>query len=171
MVDEGRLRLFPVPLAPIRIAPAVWMQGTEHPVGPHERHLSRRYVMPLVRIALMKGKSEGLGKRIGEVVYHTMVDTINVPIQDNFQIITEHGSDTLVYDPSYLDISRTDGIVIVQITLSEGRSVDLKKTLYKTLAERLHRELGIRMEDVFVNLVEVKKENWSFGQGVAQYAL
>src|SRR3989304_10492462 len=126
--------------------------------------------MPLVRISLMKGKPEGFGGRVGDVVYRTMVDTINVPVKDNFQIITEHDPDTLIYDPSYLDISRTDGIVIVQITLNEGRTVELKKTFYKTLAERLHRELGIRMEDVLVSLVEGKKENWSYGNGGAEYA-
>jgi phenylpyruvate tautomerase PptA (4-oxalocrotonate tautomerase family) len=126
--------------------------------------------MPLVRISLMKGKPEGFGKRIGEVVYRTMVDTINVPVNDNFQLITEHDSNTLIYDPSYLSIPRTDGIVVVQITLNEGRTVELKKTFFKTLAQRLNAELGIRTEDVFVSLVEVKKENWSFGNGVAQYA-
>jgi phenylpyruvate tautomerase PptA (4-oxalocrotonate tautomerase family) len=118
----------------------------------------------------MKGKPAGFGKKVGEVVYRTMVDTINVPTKDNFQIITEHDPNTLVYDASYLDIPRTDGMVIIQITLNEGRTVELKKAFYKTVAERLSHELGIRMEDVFVSLVEVKKENWSFGNGLAQYA-
>jgi len=126
--------------------------------------------MPLVRISLMKGKQEGFGKKVGEVVYRTMMDTINVPAQDNFQVITEHDKDGLIYDPSYLDIERTDGIIFIQITLNEGRTVELKKTFYKTLAERLNKELGVRMEDVWINLVEVKKENWSFGNGIAQYA-
>ena len=99
-----------------------------------------------------------------------MVDTINVPAKDNFQLITEHDSNTLIYDPSYLSIPRTDGIVVVQITLNEGRTVELKKAFFKTLAQRLNAELGIRAEDIFVSLVEVKKENWSFGNGVAQYA-
>jgi phenylpyruvate tautomerase PptA (4-oxalocrotonate tautomerase family) len=126
--------------------------------------------MPLVRIDLRKGKPEGFGKRVGDVVYRTMVDTINVPARDNFQIITEHDPNGLVYDPSYLDVSRSDGIIIVQITLNEGRSVELKKAFYKALAERLHHELGVRVEDLFVSLIEVKKENWSFGNGVAQYA-
>lgn len=126
--------------------------------------------MPLVRIALMKGKPAGFGKRIGEIVYRTMVDVINVPVEDNFQIITEHDPDTLIYDPSYLDIQRSDGLTIVQITLNEGRTVELKKAFYKTVADRLNREIGVRREDVFVSLVEVKKENWSFGNGIAQYA-
>jgi 4-oxalocrotonate tautomerase len=127
--------------------------------------------MPLVRIALMKSRTEGFGRKIGEVIYRTMMDVMNVPAKDNFQIITEHDSATLIYDPSYLDITRTEGIVIVQITLNEGRTLETKKTFYRTLAERLHAELGIRIEDVFINLVEVRKENWSFGNGVAQYAV
>jgi phenylpyruvate tautomerase PptA (4-oxalocrotonate tautomerase family) len=125
--------------------------------------------MPLVRISVLQGP-EGWGRKVGQVVYRTMVDTIDVPRNDNFQVITEHSRDTLVFDRGYLDIPRTDGFVSIQITLSEGRSLEKKRLLYKTLAERLQRELGVRPEDVFVNLVEVKKENWSFGNGLASYA-
>jgi 4-oxalocrotonate tautomerase len=126
--------------------------------------------MPLVQIHLLQGRPAEFRRRVGEIVYQTMIDTINVPPKDNFQIITEHDKDSLVYDPEYLNIQRTDGIVIIQITLNEGRIVELKKAFYKRLAERLHEQLGIRMEDVFIGLVEVKKENWSFGNGIAQYA-
>jgi phenylpyruvate tautomerase PptA (4-oxalocrotonate tautomerase family) len=126
--------------------------------------------MPLVRIDIRKGRPAGFGRRIGEVVYRTMADTINVPAHDHFQVIAEHDADGLVYDPEYLGIARSDGIVFIQITLNEGRSVELKRRFYDTLATRLHGELGVRREDVFVSLVEVKKENWSFGNGVAQYA-
>ena len=126
--------------------------------------------MPLVRISLMKGKPEGFGKKVGEIVYRTMVDTINVPAKDNFQVITQHEKDSLIYDPSYLNIPRTDGVIVIQITLNEGRTVELKKAFYRRVAERLHQELGVRMEDVLMNLVEVRKENWSFGNGIAQYA-
>lgn len=126
--------------------------------------------MPLVRISMMKGRPDGFGKKAGEIVYRTMVDTINVPAHDHFQIITEHDKNSLIYDPSYLGIRRTDGIVVIQITLNEGRTIDAKRALYRTIAERLHAELGIRMEDILINLVEVKKENWSFGNGIAQYA-
>ena len=125
--------------------------------------------MPLVRISLMQGKP-GLGRKVGETVYRTMMETINVPAKDNFQIITEHDKNGLVYDPDYLDIRRSDGVIFIQVTLNEGRTLEAKKHFYKTLAERLHRELDVRMEDVLINLVEVKKENWSFGKGVARYA-
>jgi len=126
--------------------------------------------MPLVRISFIKGREAGFGRRVGEVVYRTMMDTINVPAEDNFQVISEHDKDGLVYDPSYLGIARSDAVIFIQITLNEGRTVDVKKAFFKTLAERLHGELDVRTEDVLVSLVEVKKENWSFGNGIAQYA-
>jgi phenylpyruvate tautomerase PptA (4-oxalocrotonate tautomerase family) len=125
--------------------------------------------MPLVRISLMKGKPAGFGEAVGRVVYDAMVDVIAVPRDDRFQIVSEHDRSGLLYDPGYLGIARSDGIVIIQITLSDGRSVEQKKAFYKRIAERLNQELGVRIEDVFINLVEVKKENWSFGNGIAQY--
>ena len=124
--------------------------------------------MPLVRIDLKRGKTPGFGQRVGAIVYRTMMDVIAVPPRDNFQVINEHDAG-LVYDPGYLGIARSDGIILVQITMSEGRTVEAKQRLYRTLADRLHDELGVRREDLFVNLVEVKVENWSFGNGVAQY--
>jgi len=126
--------------------------------------------MPLVRIDIRKGRPEGFGKRVGAVVYQAMRDTMNVPKDDNFQIINEHDGNGLIYDPNYLGIARTDGIIYVQITLNQGRTLEVKKAFYKTLVERLHAELGVRKEDVFIGLIEVAKENWSFGNGVAQYA-
>ncbi len=126
--------------------------------------------MPLVRIAFMKGKPEGFGRQIGDIVYRSMVDTINVPKNDNFQIITEHDRDGLIYDAGYLGIPRTDGLIVIQVTLNEGRTIEAKKAFFRTVAEGLNEELNVRKEDVLINLVEVKKENWSFGNGVAQYA-
>jgi phenylpyruvate tautomerase PptA (4-oxalocrotonate tautomerase family) len=125
--------------------------------------------MPLVRISLLRGKPEGFGRKVGDVVYRAMLEALSVPPKDRFQIITEHAPGTLVYDPDYLDIERGDGFIAIQITLNEGRSVETKKAFYRRVAEDLRRELDVRPQDVFVNLVEVKKENWSFGNGIAQY--
>lgn len=125
--------------------------------------------MPLVRIDLRAGRPEGFGTRVGDVVYRTMLETLNVPPKDNFQVVAEHPPGGLVYDPEYLNVRRSDGVVFIQITLNEGRTVEVKQKFYRTLAERLGRELGMRTEDVLVSLVEVRKENWSFGNGVAQY--
>ena len=126
--------------------------------------------MPLVRIGLGKGRPENFGQRVGGIVHQAMVDTMNVPADDRFQVITHGDQTTLVYDPQYLGIARTDGVVFIQITLNEGRTVEVKKAFYRVTADRLHAELGIRKEDVLISLVEVKKENWSFGNGIAQYA-
>jgi 4-oxalocrotonate tautomerase len=125
--------------------------------------------VPLVRISLLRGKPEGFGRKVGDVVYRAMRETLDVPDKDKFQIFSEHAPGTLVYDPEYLDIERSDGFIAIQITLSEGRSVEMKKAFYRRVAEDLRRELDVRPQDVFVSLVEVKKENWSFGNGIAQY--
>jgi phenylpyruvate tautomerase PptA (4-oxalocrotonate tautomerase family) len=127
--------------------------------------------MPLVRIDIKRNPDVAYARKLGKVVYDSMKAAINVPDQDNFQVLAEHDDDHFVYDPTYLGIKRSDGLVFIQITLNEGRSTDQKKLLYKTIAEGLHREARVRPEDVFINLVEVKKENWSFGSGVAQYAI
>jgi 4-oxalocrotonate tautomerase len=126
--------------------------------------------MPLVRIALRKGKSLEYRRAISDSIHRAMVETIKIPEQDRFQIVTEHDDAGLVYDPSYLGISRSDGVILVQITLSAGRTVDVRKALFARITQLLRESPGIRPEDVFVNLVEVAKENWSFGNGIAQYA-
>ncbi|MEG0859182.1 MAG: tautomerase family protein [Pseudomonas sp.] len=126
--------------------------------------------MPLVRIDIKRHPDPAHLQTVGQVVYAAMKRTIDVPDHDNFQVLTEHDGDRLVYDPQYLGIQRTEGQVFIQITLSEGRTTEQKKALYQAIAEGLNREAGVRLEDVFINLVEVRKENWSFGNGIAQYA-
>src|ERR1700735_4337282 len=125
--------------------------------------------MPLARVDLVQGKSADYRKAIGEVIYDAMLTTINVPKGDRFKVITEHPAENFVFDPSYLGIQRTADCVFIQITLNEGRTVDMKRAFYKAIADGLHERIKLRREDVVINLVEVKKENWSFGNGVAQY--
>ena len=125
--------------------------------------------MPLVRIDIRRNPDPSYARKLGNVVYEALRTTFGVPERDNFQILNEHDGDHFVYDPSYLGIARTEGLVYIQLTVSEGRSVEQKKALYKAIAEGLNVEAGVRLEDVFINLVEVKPENWSFGNGVAQY--
>ncbi len=126
--------------------------------------------MPLVRISLREGKSAEYRRAIADGVHDAMVATIGIPKDDRFQVVTEHGADGLIYDPGYLGIERTDDVVLIQITLSAGRTVEIRKALYAKIVENLAKSPGLRKEDVFVNLVEVAKENWSFGNGEAQYA-
>jgi len=126
--------------------------------------------MPLVRIDLRQGKAPEYRRKIGDMVYRAMRETINMPEHDRFQVITDHPAEGLVYDPSYLGINRTDDVVYIQITLNAGRTLEQKKALYARIAELLAIEPGIRPEDVLIDLVECAKEDWSFGNGVASYA-
>ena len=133
-------------------------------------HHSRSRTMPLVRIDLIRGKSAEYRKTVGEIVYNAMRDLINVPKDDKFQIITEHAPEDLNFAKSCLGNTYSRGIIFIQITLNAGRSVEMKKAFYKRIADELNAQLQVRREDVWINLVEVAKENWSFGGGIAQYA-
>jgi 4-oxalocrotonate tautomerase len=126
--------------------------------------------MPLARIDLAQGKSADYRKTISDVVYDAMVETLKAPKDDRFQVITEHPADSFIFDPNYLGIARSKDCVFVQLTLNEGRTVDQKRAFYKAVMQGLHQRLNLRPEDLLVNLVEVRKENWSFGNGEAQYA-
>jgi 4-oxalocrotonate tautomerase len=126
--------------------------------------------MPLARIDLVRGKPAAFRKTLGEIVYKAMTDVINVPANDKFQIITEHAAEEINVADSYLGNSYTQDIILIQITMNAGRTVDMKKAFFKRIADDLHAQLNVRIEDVVINLVEVAKENWSFGGGVAQYA-
>lgn len=126
--------------------------------------------MPLVRIDLLEGNSAEFKTQLGELVYQSMLETIGIPEEDKFVVVNDLKAEELIFSTNYLGVDRTDGIVIIQITMNEGRTTEVKKALYKTVADKLNSQLDIRKEDVFINLVEVNKENWSFGNGIAQYA-
>jgi 4-oxalocrotonate tautomerase len=125
--------------------------------------------MPFARIDIRKGKDAAYRREIGRVIYEAMVG-VGVPPKDRFQVINEHDADNFLFDADYLGIHRTDDLVMIQITWNEGRTVEQKKALFKTIADGLKAAIGLRTEDVLIDLIEVKKENWSFGNGIAQYA-
>jgi 4-oxalocrotonate tautomerase len=125
--------------------------------------------VPLVRISIHKGRTAELRRKLGDAVHRALVATFNVPQADRFQLLAEHEPGDLVYDPGYLGIARTNDIVIIQMTVSTGRTLAQKRALFKRIADNVGA-LGLRREDVWINLVEVAKENWSFGLGEASYA-
>lgn len=126
--------------------------------------------MPFVRIDLIKGRSAEYRKTLGEIVYKAMTHIINVPENDKFQVITEHAPDALNVAESYLGSHFSKDIVLIQITLNAGRTLEQKKAFYKRIVDDMQDQLKVRPDDVVINLVEVAKENWSFGRGIAQYA-
>jgi 4-oxalocrotonate tautomerase len=126
--------------------------------------------MPLTRISLRRGKPAAYKRAVMTEIYEAMHETFDVPEDDRFMTVTEHDEETFLFSRRYLDIERSDDMVMIQMTVSNTRTLEKKKALYRRIVERLAVSPGIRREDVFVNLVEVTKENWSFGNGEAQYA-
>jgi 4-oxalocrotonate tautomerase len=126
--------------------------------------------MPFVHISLRTGKTEAYRQALFDGVYRALRETFNVPEDDQFMVMTEHVAANFRYGASYLDIARSDDLVFIQITANNTRTVEQKKALFQRIAALLQESPGLRPEDVFVNVVEVVKENWSFGHGLAQYA-
>ena len=125
--------------------------------------------MPLVRVSLRKGKPAAYRKAILDGIYQAMISTFNVPNEDRFMVINEHDEPDFSYSPTYFNIARTDDLILIQLTVSNTRSVEQKKALFRRIVDNLEASPGVRPEDVFINLVEVDPANWSFGHGIAQY--
>ncbi len=125
--------------------------------------------MPLVRIDMPAGKPAEFKRKISDVVYDAIIGILKAPEGDRFHIITEHAPDTLLIDRHFLGIERSADALIIQVTLRRGRSTEVKQAFFTFIADGLHAAIGIRREDVIINLVEDGLDDWSFGNGKAQY--
>jgi 4-oxalocrotonate tautomerase len=125
--------------------------------------------MPFVRIDISAQHPEGFGQQVGNIVYEVMTEHIHVPADDKFQVITKHDRAELVVPKSYLGIEYSENIIFIQVTLNEGRSTEMKKIFYKAICHSLVEKLTVRPQDIVISLIEVNKENWSFGNGEMQY--
>jgi 4-oxalocrotonate tautomerase len=126
--------------------------------------------MPLTRISLRRGKPAPYRQAIMDGIYAAMRETFEVPEDDRFMVVDEYEAENFSFGRSYLGIARSDDLVIIELVVSNTRSIEQKKALFAAIKDRLTADPGLRSEDIFINLVEVMKENWSFGHGVAQYA-
>jgi 4-oxalocrotonate tautomerase len=125
--------------------------------------------MPLIRIDMLRGKSSQYRAALRDTIYETLRDAVGVPADDRHEVISEHEPDNLNIAPDFFGVHRTPEAILVQITLNEGRSIDQKRALYAAIVKALEQRVGLRPDDVTINLLEVKKENWSFGRGIAHY--
>jgi phenylpyruvate tautomerase PptA (4-oxalocrotonate tautomerase family) len=125
--------------------------------------------MPFVRIFLRPGTSPEYRKALGDGVHRALVEAMAIPSDDHFQVISEHPGADLIYDPQYLGVHRSDRIVFVQITMSQGRKPQQKRKLFKRIGEILEQSPGLARQDLLVSILETSWENWSFGNGEAQY--
>jgi 4-oxalocrotonate tautomerase len=131
----------------------------------------RRSTMPLVRIDLSKDAPPERVRVVSEAIYHAMVEVANVPLHDKFQVITRHARDEIIYpEEGYLGLNYTRDLIIIQVTWVSGRSVDVKKKFFRRIADEIHEKAHVRKEDIWINLVDTNREDWSFGDGEMQYA-
>lgn len=126
--------------------------------------------MPLVRISLRRGKSAAHLAALRNGIYEAMRDVFDVPEADRFILVHQHEAEEFDCDPHYLGIDRSDDLIVVQIACRDSRSVAQKQAFYRCVAEKLAADPVVRPQDVFINLLETRQENWSFGNGIAQYA-
>jgi 4-oxalocrotonate tautomerase len=126
-------------------------------------------IVPLVYVTLAEGTTtQDRRTQIGDGIYRALIDVADVPEDDRFQVINEVPSANLIYSPDYRGFDRSPSVVFIQIFFNAGRSVDVKRELYARIAENLGAA-GVRGDDILVNLVEMPKENWSFGRGELSY--
>jgi 4-oxalocrotonate tautomerase len=126
--------------------------------------------MPLVRISVSETRDAAYRARISEAVHRALVETIGIPPDDLFHVIAAHAPEGLIFDRSYLGVSRSSGFLVVEITLRRGRALEKKRALYRAIADNVHAATGTRIEDVMIVLSENEPSDWSFGAGIAQYA-
>ena len=126
--------------------------------------------MPLVRIDINKDASAELIRIVSDAVYQAMINVANVPAHDKFQVINRHAADEIVYPKEgYLGLNYTRDLIIIQVTWVGGRSTAVKKNFFRQVANEIHEKGGVRKEDVWINLVDTRREDWSFGNGEMQY--
>jgi 4-oxalocrotonate tautomerase family enzyme len=125
--------------------------------------------MPLVRITLASGSPKEKRRALGDAAHKVLVEVAKAPADDQFQIVEEIPAENLIFSPSYMGIAHQAPLVVVQVFMNVGRTVEVKQALYAALAQAMADTGGFRKEDVIVNLVEVPRENWSFGGGKMSY--
>jgi phenylpyruvate tautomerase PptA (4-oxalocrotonate tautomerase family) len=126
--------------------------------------------MPITQVSILQGKSETYRRTVADSVCDALHQAFGVPEDDRFVTILEHQPADFVYAPLSMGIARTADVLIFRVTANRGRSIDQKKAFYSRLTSLLKERLGVLPDDVFISLVEVDKENWSFGSGIAQLA-
>ncbi len=126
--------------------------------------------MPFTRVSMLAGKSSEYKQAILENVYQSLHQTFAVAENDRFMVVNEFSKDDFTYHPTYLGMDRSDDVVVIEITCNNTRTIEQKKKLYQDINERLGKNPGIRTDDIVICIVEVAKENWSMGRGIASFA-
>lgn len=124
--------------------------------------------MPLVRIDVVEGRTPEQLRAVADVVQEVMLEVFAAPPRDRYQVITEHPRGQVIAEDTGLGYERTDGVTVIQV-FQQGRDAAQKQALYRALATRLEESCGIASTDLIVSVVENQREDWSFGEGRAQF--
>ena len=125
--------------------------------------------MPIVDISMRAGKPDAYRQAVIDSFYQAMRDALAVPEDDQFITITEHTPANFRNGRSYLGVERSDDLLYIRITVFDTRTAAQKQALYRRAVELLGQNPGVRPQDVFINVLEAAKENWSLGNGVASF--
>ncbi|GAB2899531.1 tautomerase family protein [Paralcaligenes ginsengisoli] len=124
--------------------------------------------MPFARISLARGKSRDYLRALSDQLHAALVESFDVPPNDRFQVIHQHDRDDIIFDPHYMDMDRSADLVYIALTTGKPRSTETKKRFFQTLARRLEANPGIRPDDIMVIISTSRRDEWSFGKGLAQ---
>jgi 4-oxalocrotonate tautomerase len=145
--------------------------SVEHKFEPSKTNTDENAIMPLVRIDISKTASRERVRDVGNAVYNAMIAVANVPNHDKFLVVTRHERDEIIYpEEGYLGIDYTPDLIIIQVIWVGGRSTEVKQRFYRHIADEIHARQGVRKRDIWINLVDSGREDWSFGNGEMQYA-
>jgi phenylpyruvate tautomerase PptA (4-oxalocrotonate tautomerase family) len=122
-------------------------------------------IMPFARIDLAQGKSPEYRATVADVVYQGIVGVLKAPDGDRFIVVGEHAPENLIYDPHFLGMKRSPDFILIQVTSTVGNNKEAKLAFFRYIADELNSKLGVRPDDVMINLVFVQREDWSFGNG------
>ncbi|PSL47886.1 tautomerase-like protein [Chitinophaga niastensis] len=126
--------------------------------------------MPFVQIYLADHLSKKNKKDISTAVHHSLVNIFNVPVDDYFQVIHAMPAEDIVSPDSYFNVPHTNNLLYIRITAKTGRTVEMKKQLYQSIAAKIAATTPVSEDDVIIVLVENELADWSFGRGIAQMA-
>ena len=121
--------------------------------------------MPFARIDLAQGKTPAYRATAANIVYEAIVGVLKAPDGDRFIVVNEHKPENLIYDPDFLGMKRSPDFILIQVTSTVGNVKDQKLAFYRQIADELNSKLGVRPDDVMINMVFVDREDWSFGKG------
>lgn len=123
--------------------------------------------MPLIQISLIKGKPKKYVKAVADGIHNALCSAWGIPEDDRFQLITEYEKRNFIINKKIWNVNRSDDVIVIYIT-SIMRPPEMKNKLYHELVKVLGKKPGVRKEDIFVTMVQNDRENWSFGNGIAQ---